>query len=121
MSYQDYPPPSGYGQWGPPPPQTSSNATVALVLGICGFVVCPLICSILAIVFATKAYREIDGSGGRIGGRGLAQAGLILGWIGVGFCALGLLFFAAWIVFAIGLTASEGGFDAIAVALRPLY
>ena len=76
-----------YGQWGPPPPQNSSNATVALVLGICGFVVCPLVCSILAIVFAKKAYTEIDYSGGRIGGRGMAQAGLILGWIGVGLCA----------------------------------
>jgi hypothetical protein len=30
MSYQDYPPPPNYGQWGPPPPQNSSNATVAL-------------------------------------------------------------------------------------------
>src|SRR5262245_43047118 len=88
-----------YQQWGaPPPPENSTNATVALVLGICGFVVCPLVCSILAIVFANKAYAEIDHSGGRLGGRGMAQAGLILGWVGVGLCVMGILFFVALIV-----------------------
>ena len=87
-----------YGQWGPPPPQNSSNATIALVLGICGFVVCPLVCSVLAIIFAQKAYTEIDYSGGRIGGRGMAQAGLILGWIGVGLCVVGILLFGLWLV-----------------------
>src|SRR3954447_21703424 len=106
-------------QWGPPtpPPQeNSSNATIALVLGICGFVVCPLVCSVLAIVFANQAYAEIDGSGGRIGGRGLAQAGLILGWIGVGLCVVGVLF-----VVVIFLVAAAGTSDlsAIHVMLEP--
>ena|SRR6478735_5741154 len=100
-----------YGQWGPPPPQNSSNATVALVLGICGFVVCPLVCSILAIVFAKKAYTEIDYSGGRIGGRGMAQAGLILGWIGVGFCVVALLLFAVWIVAVIAFLNEADDFE----------
>src|SRR3954470_20707687 len=104
MSYQDYPPPAGYGQWGPPPQQTSTNATVALVLGICGFVVCPLVCSILAIVFAGKAYEEIDRSGGRLGGRGMAQAGKILGWVGLGVWGLGILAYIAFIVVAVVLT-----------------
>ena len=104
-----------YGQWGPPPPQNSSNATVALVLGICGFVVCPLVCSILAIVFAKKAYTEIDYSGGRIGGRGMAQAGLILGWVGVGMCAVGLLFVVAYLVLFVILVSS----DASLVVITP--
>ena len=103
-----------YQQWGAPPPQTSTNATVALVLGICGFVVCPLICSILAIVFANKAYAEIDRSGGRIGGHGMAQAGLILGWIGVGLCVLGILFFVALIVLG---AAVSNDFDTITLLL----
>src|SRR5215217_7403659 len=96
MSFQDYGPPNPYG-----PQQSSGSATASLVLGICGFVVCPLVCSVLAIVFANKAYREIDASGGRVGGRGLAQAGLILGWVGVGLCVVGLLFFIALIVIGI--------------------
>src|SRR3954451_19645508 len=78
MSFSDYQPAPGL--YGPPPP-SSGKATAALVLGIAAFVVCPLVCAVLAIVFAHQAYSEIDASGGRVGGRGLAQAGLILGWV----------------------------------------
>ena len=99
MSWQDYQQQPYYGG---PPQQTSGSATAALVLGICGFVVCPLICSIAAIVCANIAYKEIDRSGGRITGRSMAQAGLILGWIGVALCVLGILAFVALIVFAAG-------------------
>jgi hypothetical protein len=99
-----------------PPPPSSGNATAALVLGICGFTVCPLFCSIAAVIFAMRAYSEIDASGGQIRGRGQAQAGLILGWIGIGLSALFVLGFIALI--AIGLavddgTSSTGGFDTI--------
>ena len=39
---------------------------------------------ILALVFGYKARRQIDDSGGREGGRGMAVAGIILGWVGLG-------------------------------------
>jgi hypothetical protein len=58
------------------------------VLGICGFVVCPLICSILAVIFGYQARGEIDRSGGAQGGRGLAVAGIVLGWIGIALSVL---------------------------------
>jgi hypothetical protein len=90
-------------QWGAPPTRESGSAIAALILGICGFLVCPLVCSIAAIVCANKAFAEIDGSGGRVTGRGMAQAGLILGWIGVALCALGLILFVALIMFAGGV------------------
>ena len=61
------------------------------MLGILGLVFCPLICSVLALVFGYQARNEIDGSGGRIGGRGNATAGIVLGWIGVVICALFLI------------------------------
>jgi hypothetical protein len=93
-------------QWGAPPTRESGSAIAALILGICGFLVCPLVCSIAAIVCANKAFTEIDGSGGRVTGRGMAQAGLILGWIGVALCALGLILLVALFVFAIGATES---------------
>lgn len=94
-----------YGQYQPPPP-SSGNATAALVLGICGFTVCPLFCSIAAVIFAMRAYSEIDASGGYMRGRGQAQAGLILGWIGIGLSAL---FFLALVgLFILGLAVSEG-------------
>jgi hypothetical protein len=77
----------GY-QWQPSPPTTGS-ATAALILGICGIVLCPLILSVPALIFGYKARGEIERSGGRIGGGGMALAGIILGWIGT---ALGVLF-----------------------------
>src|SRR4051812_3776566 len=104
MSYQ------GYGQYQPPPP-SSGDATAALVLGICGFTVCPLFCSIAAVIFANRAYREIDASGGYVRGRGQAQAGLILGWLGIAISALFFLAFVA--LLAIGLAVGDDSSAAI--------
>ena len=81
--------------------RSSGDATASLVLGILGLVLCPLICSVLALVFGYKARREIDASGGRVSGRGMATAGVVLGWIGV----------AIWVAFLlliiIGLAAGD--------------
>ncbi len=63
--------------------RSSGKSTAALVMGILGLVFCPLICSVLALVFGYQARREIDASGGRMGGRGNATAGIVLGWIGI--------------------------------------
>jgi hypothetical protein len=105
MSWQDYsqPPQQPYYYGGPPPTQSSGTATAALVLGICGFLVCPLICSIAAIICGNVAINEIDRSGGRITGRDMAKAGLILGWVGVGLCVLGILIIAGFIVWGASL------------------
>ena len=54
-----------------------------MVLGIVGFVVCG-VGAVLALVFGYKARREIDESGGRQKGRGMAVAGIVLGWIWIG-------------------------------------
>lgn len=73
--------------------RTEGTAVAALVLGIAGLVICPLIPSILAIVFGKQAQDKIrrDPS---LDGEGMAKAGVILGWIGIAFVLLGLLFFA---------------------------
>jgi hypothetical protein len=99
MSFQDY---QQGPQWQPPPP-TSGAATAALILGILGLVLCTPICSPLALVYGYRARREIDASGGRIGGRGNAVAGIVMGWVGLGLLALGALALA---VFALGFAAS---------------
>jgi hypothetical protein len=52
-----------------------------MVLGICWVW---WIGSILALVFGYIAKSQIDHSQGRQGGRGMAVAGIVLGWIGVG-------------------------------------
>lgn len=76
MSYPQDP-----GAYQQPMPQDHPRATTALVLGILGLVVCLLLAP-FAWRIGKKAVGEIDASGGRIGGRGSAQAGYVLGLIG---------------------------------------
>ena len=64
-------------------PQFSSYAVSSFVLGILGFFLLPLVGSFLAIVFAARAEKEIRRSGGALTGEGFAQAGRILGLIGM--------------------------------------
>jgi hypothetical protein len=78
-------------QWMPAAPAASGRATAALVLGLVGLVFCPLICSVLALVFGYQGRREIDASGGQLSGRGSAVAGIVLGWVGVVIYGLFLL------------------------------
>lgn len=74
-------------------PQNSTMAVVSLVSGILGWVALPLIASLVAIVTGHMAKNEIKSSSGRVGGDGLATAGLILGYSslviwGIGACCV---------------------------------
>lgn len=66
------------------------RATVALILGILGIVACSVVAP-FALVIGRRSVKEIDASGGRLGGRGMAQAGFILGVIGTVILALSLI------------------------------
>jgi hypothetical protein len=76
------------------------KATISLVLGILGLVACQVI-SPFAWVIGKRTVGEIDASQGRLGGRGSAQAGYILGIIGTVLLGLGLLVFVVWLVFVV--------------------
>ena len=84
------PPPDAWGQPSPPPSyQRSSSGTngfavASLVLGILQFFCVPLIGTVLALVFGFIGRNQIDGSGGAQGGRGMATAGIVLGFVGIG-------------------------------------
>lgn len=69
----------------PAPAESNGKATTSLVLGILGLLLCPWVLSTLAVVFGRKARLEIDRSGGRYGNRGVATAGVVLGWIGLAY------------------------------------
>jgi hypothetical protein len=71
--------------------ETSGKAIASLVLGIGGFVIFPVVLSILAIVFGRSAKREIAERPGP-GGSGLATAGIVLGWVGVALTVVAVLF-----------------------------
>ena len=61
-------------------PQTNAMAIASMVLGIFWIYG---IGAILALIFGYKALKEIDGSNGTQTGRGMATAGIVLGWIGI--------------------------------------
>jgi len=68
----------------PPPgqplrPQTSGKAIASLILGLL-FIVFPA--AVLAVVFGHLSRSEIKRSAGRLKGKGMALAGLILGYFG---------------------------------------
>lgn len=60
-------------------PLTNGLAIASLILGLVGIG----IGHVLALFFGYKAKRQIEHSGGAQRGRGLAIAGIVLGWIGV--------------------------------------
>ena len=73
-----------------PYPQASGFAIASLVLGILWLY---WIGSILALVFGYLARGEIRRDPQRVGGRGMAMAGIVLGWVGVATLVAAVSFF----------------------------
>jgi Domain of unknown function (DUF4190)/Uncharacterised protein family UPF0547 len=71
---------------------TNGYAVASMVLGILWVW---WIGSALALIFGYVAKNQIDRSNGMETGRGMALAGIILGWVGVGFLVLGIIGFIA--------------------------
>lgn len=113
-SVSETPPPYGasqpnpYGQpyQGQQPyyrPPDHPQATTVMVLGILGLVLCQVL-SPVAWVMGNRVVREIDASGGRIGGRGPANTGRICGIVGtilIGVSVAFLLLLA--VIFLVGM------------------
>lgn len=80
--------------------QNAPNAVLSLVLGIIGIVLCSL-CAPFAWKLGKDAEAAVDASGGRLGGRGLATAGKILGMIGTALLVIGVLLVIVLIGFGV--------------------
>ena len=93
MAYSAPPPPDPYAAYRSQ--QTNGLAVASMVLGIVGvfFFIFFGIVSILAFVFGWVAIGQINRSGGRQGGKGMAVAGVVLG-------AIEIVIFVALIVAA---------------------
>ncbi len=78
-----------------------------MILGICGLTVCPLVCSILALVFAKQAKNLLAMTPGA-DGETQAQVGYITGIIGTVLGSLYLLCGIGYLVLvvAIGISTS---------------
>lgn len=98
-----YQPQAAPGQWQvlPKHPQ----ATLILVLGILGLVVCQVL-GPFAWVMGNRAVAEIDANPGVYDGRGEAQAGRILGIIATVILILSILAIAFFFVVAIGIAST---------------
>jgi hypothetical protein len=94
--YPQQPAPYGYAAPAYPyaaAPKTNALAITSLVAAIAGFVILPFIASIVAVITGHISLRQLRTSGE--GGRGMALAGTIVGWVGV---AGGILFIILMIV-----------------------
>jgi hypothetical protein len=72
--------------------RTNVVALVALVFGVLGFLVIPIVGSIAGLILGLRAKRSIELSEGREGGRELAVAGMVLSSVGLAVWS-GLLLF----------------------------
>ncbi len=66
--------------------------------------------SILALVFGYIARKQIDQSNGEQGGRGMAVAGIVLGWIGLGLLVVIIGLAVAFAAFG-GTVGTSDGFS----------
>lgn len=73
---------------GAPAQKNNGLAITSLVLGILSFVCLGCVAGIPAVICGHMALGQINRSGGLEGGKGLAMAGLILGYINIGISLL---------------------------------
>ncbi len=101
----DYPqqPPTGHG-YAPDHPRS----TLVLVLGILSLVLCQVLGPV-AWVMGNRVVREVDQSGGRLAGRGVANAGRICGIIATVLLVIGLLFGLIVLIVLIAASTSSNG------------
>ncbi len=69
---------------------SSRMAIISLIAGALGLTLFPVAGSIVAVVTGNLARSEIESSDGALGGAGMANAGVILGWVGVGLTVVGI-------------------------------
>jgi hypothetical protein len=91
--------------------QTHTMAIVSLIFGILGLVgVCPGIGAVVAIITGNMAQTEIRANPSQYTGEGLAKAGVIMGWVGVGLIVVSICCAVAYFAF-IFIAASTTDFE----------
>lgn len=99
---QVYAPPYGYQQPYAPPQYgyqpvliaapSSGAATASLIFGILSYIFLPVIGAIVAVICGHVAIGQIRASGDRVGGKGMAIAGLVLGYLQIAGVVLFIVF-----------------------------
>ncbi len=110
----NFPPPPPPPSFNPPPPPApnpantgggaSSNAIIALVLGILSYIACGIFAAIPAWIIGKKEINEINAGRAPEAGLTLAKIGMWLGIVNVILFILGAIVFM--ILFALGMLGS---------------
>ena len=75
----------GYGAQ----PKTNTLAIVSLIASIASFIIVPFVGSIVGVITGHMSLHQLKTSGEQ--GRGMALAGTIVGWVGLGLALLGII------------------------------
>lgn len=78
---------------------SSTLAIVSLIAGVLGFMMLPVIGSIIALWTGYLARKETRAVPPRASGDGLATAGIVMGWIQLGLTAVGICCFVLYFSF----------------------
>jgi hypothetical protein len=111
------PPPPAVPPAAPMPgaqPPTSTNAVIGLVLAIGSWFICPIIAAVAALLVARSSGKEIEASGGTIGGAGMNTATRIIAWINIG------VYIVVGVIFAIIAALGIGIFAQVASTVDPV-
>lgn len=88
----------GFGY--PPAPRTDSTATAAMVIAIVGFIVCPPVAGVVALILALNAERRIKESGGRLTGLDQARIAKVIAIIELALTLLVVFLLVLIVAFA---------------------
>jgi uncharacterized membrane protein YvbJ len=92
--------------------QTEGLAVASLVLGLAGFFVCPVVCSIIAVIVGYHARRKLQ-SDPTLEGEGLAKAGVIVGWAGIAVGLVAIIGIIAAMFAGVNVDVPSDGIDAL--------
>jgi len=95
----------GYGA----PAKTNTLAIVSLIASISSFVILPFIGSIVGVITGHMSLKQLKTSGEQ--GRGMALAGTIVGWVGLGLTILGIVAMILFFMFSFAMYSSTGNYS----------
>ena len=99
-----------------PAPKTAGLAVSSIIFGILTIACMPILFLLPAIICGHLAHSKINASNGALGGKGIATAGLVLGYIGIPFSLL----FIAILLPAISNATQRGHLTALAANGRSI-
>ena len=87
--------------------KTNTLAIVSLIASIAAFIIVPFVGSIVGVITGHMSLNQLKTSGEQ--GRGMALAGTIVGWVGLGLAILGIIAAIAFFGFFLAVYQETGG------------